>query len=300
MKGKKVRKHLRNAVICLTAFASIFTLAGCDGSLQNRTETLSDNIVNVCNEQVVDYDLNYKMEDFKLIGADINKSSFDFDVSFNGISSFTDDSIGYTSVNYTVPSTFFTDVKKNSSYTEMYNIFDRIVAELDPTSIAVSPVNDLVAVNDAFVKNEPILFEGFKNNRSLVFNLGAPEFDDATNSINFDMKSLIEVRKGKVSPGFGIGIGFNGYVGLGFGVHINKAEGTFVTTNNYKFTVDKETYEKMKNDPALVYDYCVSAINSKDHSKITAERINTVSVPYNEADLIKRLDIKDINKELSE
>ena len=114
------------------------------------------------------------------------------------------------------------------------------------------------------------------------------------------MKSLIEVRKGRVTPGFGIGIGFNGYVGLGIGVHISAAEGTFVTTNNYKFTVDKETYEKMKADPALVYDYCVSAINSKDESKITAERLNTVSVAYNQADLLHKLDINKVNKELSE
>ena len=56
----------------------------------------------------------------------------------------------------------------------------------------------------------------------------------------------------------------------------------------------------MKTNPSLVYDYCVQAINSKDSTKFTAERISTTSVTYENADLLQKLDINDVNKELGE
>ena len=299
-KGKKIRKIIRATAVCLTAFATAFTMAGCANSVENRAENLSNSLLTACNEQIVEYNPDYTMQDFRIIGADVNKTAFEFDVNFNGIASFSDESVGYTSVNYTVPSSYFTNLEKDSRTEDVFNVFDSIVANLKPNEIAVSPVSDLIKVNDAFVRNEPQIFENHKNNRALVFNLGVPEFDDATNTINFDMKTLVETRKGKVQPGIGIGIGFSGGAGMGIGIHASSAEGTFVTTNNYKFTVDKETYDKMKNDHSLVYDYCVEAINNKDSSKISAERLSTTSVSFTNADLLNELNIKNIAKEMSE
>ena len=296
----KTKRNVRRAVVCLTALAALFTLTGCSPSMQERADTLSDNIVAVCNEQVQDVDMGFKMEDFKIIGTDVEKSSFDFDVSFNGIASFSDSSIGYTSVNYTVPSTYFVELDKDSSHDELYNVFDYIVENLKPDSISVSPVNDLIAVNDAFVKNEPALFEGYKTTRGLVYNLSEPQFDDSTRTISFNAQNILETRSGKASPGFGLGIGFNGSVGLGVTVHISSKTGTFIVEDNYKLTVDEQTYTQMKENPSLVFDYCVKAINNKDNSKITAERVSTTSVTYNSADLLHKLDIDNLNKELTD
>lgn len=299
-KIKNVKKHFRNAVICLTAVASLVTLTGCSPNMKERSEMLSDNIVTVCNEQVVELDLASPMVEFQLIGTDVEKTGFDFDVNFNGVASYEDNSIGYTTVNYTVPASYFSGIKKDTNYEDVYNVFDAIVNELDPNSIAVSPVSDMVKVNDAFIKNEPADFGNYSIRRGLLFELGVPEFDDATNTVDFDMKSLVDVRNGRVSAGVGFGIGFSGGAGIGLGFHSINRTGTFVLENNYKFTVDKETYEKMKNDHSLVYDYCVQAINEKDATKISAERISTTSVTYDSADLLNKLDIGDIQKELGE
>ena len=54
LKGNKIKKYVRAAAVCLTAFATAFTLAGCANSVKDRSATLSDNILNVCNEQIVE------------------------------------------------------------------------------------------------------------------------------------------------------------------------------------------------------------------------------------------------------
>lgn len=299
-KVKNVKKHFRNAVICLAAIASIVTLTGCSPNIQERSDTLGNEIVTVCNENFEELNMPSYIQEFQLIGTDVEKAGFNFDVNFNGVASYQDESIGYTTVNYTVPASYFSDVKKDTGYDVMYDIFDAIVSELNPNSIAISPVSDIVQVNDAFVKNEPADFGNFSIKRALLYELGVPEFDDTSNTISFDMKTLADVGNGKVSPGVGFGIGFSGGAGVGIGIHSINRSGTFVFENNYKFTVDKETYDKMKNDHSLVYDYCVQAINAKDSTKISAERISTTSVTYENVDLLQKLDIKDVNKELGE
>lgn len=78
--------------------------------------------------------------------------------------------------------------------------------------------------------------------------------------------SNLYFKGGSISANVGLGVGFDGSLGVGYGIFISSSEGTFLTTNNYKMTVDKDTYEKMKKDHSLVFDYCVSAINEKDFS----------------------------------
>lgn len=288
------KRIARYAAICLTALVP-FSAMGCAPSIEDRANALSENLLNVCNEQV---DSDCKMKDFKILGADIDKIGFDFEVRFNGLSSFSDKSVGYTSINYNVPSVYFNDINKSTEFNDVYNVFDSIVENLKPESISVSPISDIVKINDAFVKNEPALFDGFKNNRAIVFNLAEPNFDDETNTVDFDIKMLIEEERGSISANVGLGVGFDGSLGVGYGIFISPSEGTFLTTNNYKMTVDKETYEKMKKDHSLVFDYCVSVINEKDNSKIKAKRVKTVSVADSQAKMLKQLDIKNINKEL--
>ena len=290
---------VKKAFALLGAVAIMATMTGCSPSIVERADTLGDNITQVCNVELEDMGSDLVIKNFELIGADVNKSSFDFDVSFNGVASFTNDTVGFTSLNYEVPSTYFENVDKKSSHTELYDIFDQIVSKCEPVNVEVSPVSSLSGINNAFIRNEISPFEKYNIVDGLLYNLGTPTFDDSQNKVSFDTRTLVELKSTKVQAGFGIGIGFDGSFGLGMGPFITPKQGTFTLQDNYSFTVDKETYEAMKNDISLVYDYCAEAINQRDSSKIEAKRISTTSVTYNNADLLNKLDINGLENEVT-
>lgn len=288
MKNNKIKRTF----VVLGAVATLAGLAGCanDTSLE-RAGYLSDNLTQICNEQLSDSRADYSVNNFEIIGADVDKSSFDFDVNFNGVASLSNDSVAYTSIVYEVPSTYFDGLSKRSKSDSVYDVFDRVVSELDPISVNISPVSSLSTINNAFIKNEPSAFEKYNIVDGLLYNLGIPEFNDEEKSVNFDTKTLVELKSSKLESGFGLGIGFNGGVGLGVGIFKVSKQGTFTIGDNYSFVVDENTYNAMKNDISLVYDYCASAINEKDNGKISAERKSVTSVTYDNADLLNNLDI---------
>ena len=80
---------------------------------------------------------------------------------------------------------------------------------------------------------------------------------------------------------------------------MTQARGTFTTLDKYTFQVDDNIYEQMKNDPKMVYDYVVNAINSKDRSKVDADRLLTSDVAYNESDLLNLVTIDSLEEGLS-
>lgn len=290
---------VKKAFALLGAVALMATMTGCTPTMIERADALSDNITTVCNVELDEMGSDLVIKNFELIGADVNKSSFDFDISFNGVASFTDNSVGFTSLNYEVPSTYFETLNKNTSYDTLYDIFDQVVSKYEPVNIEVSPVSSLSGINNAFIKNEVSPFEKYNITDGLLYNLGTPTFDDTECRVSFDTRTLVELKSTKVQAGFGLGIGFGGHVGIGMGAFVTPKQGTFTLQDNYSFTVDKETYEAMKNDISLVYDYCAQAINSKDSSKIQAKRISTTSVTYNNADLLNKVNINGLENEVT-
>lgn len=295
--------RIKKAFICLGTAATIAalstTLTGCATSLRDRAANISDNLTNVCNVVFENNDSDIYMTKFELIGTDVDKTAFDFDVNFNGVSAFSDNSLSYTTVSYEVPSSYFDKLKKSSSTQELYDVFDKIIAELSPSDIKVSPVASISKVNNAFIQNEPSPFDDYNVRDGLLYNLGTPTFNDEKNSVTFNTKTLVELGKIKLKPHFGLGIGFTGRVGLGLGVYIDPVQGTFTIDDEYSFVVDEKTYNEMKNDYSKVYDYCANAINGRDASKISAKRISTKAVTYNQADLLSTLGINDLENGLS-
>ncbi len=283
----------------LGAVALMTTMTGCSQGIIDRAEALGVDIKNVCNAELEENGSELKIKNFELIGADVIKSSFDFDVNFNGVSSFTDSSVGYTSLAYEVPSTYFENFDKDESYDKLYDLFEKIIKDHEPVNVQVSPVPDISSINDAFIKNEVSPFEKYNVSSGLLYNLGTPSFDDAEHRITFDTKTLVELKSRKVQPGFGLGIGFDGHVGLGYGIFITPKQGTFTIQDEYSFVVDEQTYEAMKKDNSLIYKYCAEAINNKDSAKIDAKRISTTSVTYKQSDLLKHTSSEELESEVT-
>ena len=290
---------VRQAFVILGVVGLLTTMTACSPSLMDRAESLSNDIKTVCNVELEEQGSAIKIQDFELIGADVVKSSFDFDVCFNGVSSHTDDSVGFTSLTYEVPSSYFDKADKNTSYEKLYTIFETIIKECEPVNVEVSPVPSISEINNAFVQNEVSPFDDYHVSSGLLYNLGTPEFDDAAHRITFNTKTLVELRSRTIKPGYGLGIGFRGGVGLGFGAFVSNKQGTFTIQDEYSFVVDEATYESMKSDPSLVYKYCAEAINQKDSSKIEATRIATTAVAYDAADLLRQTSIHDLEKGIS-
>lgn len=292
-------RKLQNVFVLLGAVSLLTTMTACSPSVIDRAEILGEEIKNVCNLELDKRGSDLSIQNFELIGADVNKSSFDFDVSFNGVSSFTDKSRGYTSLTYEVPSTYFEEMDKNASYQELYDIFENIISKYEPVNVEVSPVQNVSSINNAFVQNEVSPFEKYHVSSGLLYNLGNPVFDDEQNRITFDTKTLVELKSRTVQVGYGLGIGFNGRPGLGVGVFISPKQGTFTLQDTYSFVVDDKTYESMKKDPSLVYTYCAEAIQNKQAEKIEAIRKSTTMVTYDNADLLDKTNINDLENELS-
>lgn len=296
MKNKKV---FRGAMVCLSALGAMAMLASC-GAKTDRVANLNQSLVDACNTSVVFEDPNLKIEDFRLIGTEVEKNGFTFDVNFNGLSSLSDETIGYANINYNVPSSYFNDLKKDSSTEKIYDVFDKIVADFKPESVSVAPVSDFAVINNAFTKNEPQLFKGFTNSRSLLFNLSAPEFNEENHTVNFNSKVLVDIISSNTSVEIGIGVGFSsGNLGLGAGFNSSEAKGTFIATDKYTLNLTEEEFNRFKQNQSLIYDEVARAINEKDSSRISASRENVTSVSYENADMLGNFNVKNVSEEMS-
>ena len=293
----------KKIMIPALALATIFTATGCSNPQVDRANALQQNLLAeaVRNEEGI--------QDFRLIGTDVEKIGFEFDVNMNGVAKLDDGSQAFTSFTYSVPSTYFTDLKKMSSANAVYDVLDRVVEDLDYTVCTINPVKNIKEVNRSFVHNAPSPFERYDINKAVVYNLSLPTFNDEAKEISFDVKTLMNLRKTKLVGDWGLGfnlsygIGFfpgtgRGFV-FGYGVTIRSCEGTFVTDDTYKFTVDEQTYDQMKQDNSLVYTYVTEAINECDNSKISADRNTTNYVTYDAADLLSYFDMNKVADEYS-
>ena len=267
MKNKKI---FTGALVCLSALGAMAMLTSC-GAKTDRVANLNQSLVDSCNSSVVFEDPDLKIEDFRLIGADVEKNGFTFEVNFNGLSSLSNDTVGYANIGYNVPSSYFNELKKTSSTDQVYDVFDKIVADFKPESVSVAPVSDFAKINSAITKNEPQLYKGFRNNRSLLLNLSNPEFDEENHTISFNSKVLVDIKSGDMSIELGLGVGFSsGNVGIGAGLNSSDTKGTFIATDKYTLNLTEDEFNKMKENPSLIFDEVAKAINEKNSSKISA------------------------------
>ncbi|MBQ8844767.1 MAG: hypothetical protein IJ008_01980 [Clostridia bacterium] len=295
-KGKLKKAFLAlGLVLALTP-----ALVGCSNYKMEKADEISTKITHVMQEENINYN-DASVTQFKLIGADVAKTAFEFGVKFNGVAELSNGENAFATAEYKVPSEYFINLKKKSSEEDVFKVLDRIVSEIKVSKCTVTPVKDLSETSDAFVKNSPSPFNKYSIDEGMVYNITPPTFDDTNKTVTFEVKTLMELVKNKSKPGWGVGIGFDGTIAFGYGVPITmtQARGTFTTLDKYTFQVDDNIYEQMKNDPKMVYDYVVNAINSKDRSKVDADRLLTSDVAYNESDLLNLVTIDSLEEGLS-
>ena len=270
------------------------------GCTVERAETINDKITHVLQQENVSYGDN-TIQDFKLIGADVAKTAFEFGVKLNGVAELSNGDNTFTSVEYAVPSEYFINLTKDSSEKAVFNVLERIVDNIKMSKCTITPVSDLSNVSDSFVKNTPTPFEKYNITDGMVYNISQPTFNDEKCTVTFEVKTLMELTRTKVKPGWGVGLGFDCQIVFGYGVPITptKVTGTFTTLDKFTFAVDKEVYNQMKQDPKMVYDYVVNAINNQDAKAFKADRIVTSDVAYNQADLLDVLSIQGLEDSLN-
>lgn len=282
-------KKIAKLFILATTLTSVSSLlASCSNT--DKAMDVQNNLQTVLKEHSSED--GTKITNFKLMGVDIDKSGFDFDVVFNGVSTLNDTkNLAFASVSYVVDSTEFLNIGKRSSMDSVYEVFNNVIANNQNFVISYAPVSSLTSVNDTFIKNCPSPFSGYNLTNGFVYNLSQPTFDDNSQSISFKVKSLIDLKKKSIKMGWGLGIGFSGGFGLGVGPFVTVKEGEFTTSDIYTLNLTPEKYAEMKNDNKLIYDYCVNAIKDKDSSKIGVERTQVVDVAYDNADLLDYFNI---------
>ena len=294
----KIKKAFVAAGLIL---AMIPVLTGCTNYKIERAEIINDKITHVLQQENVVYN-DATVQDFKLIGADVAKTAFEFGVKFNGVAELSNGDNAFTSVEYVVPSEYFIDLSKESSEKAVFNVLEKIVDNIKMSKCSITPVSDLSNVSDTLVKNTPTPFEKYNIADGMVYNISQPTFNDKDCSVSFEVKTLMELTKYKKGKGdWGVGIGFQGQVIFGYGIPITptKVTGTFTTLDKFTFKVDKESYNQMKQDPKMVYDYVVNAINEQDRNAISTDRIVTSDVAYNSSDLLDVLSIQGLEDSLN-
>ena len=119
-------------------------------------------------------------------------------------------------------------------------------------------------------------------------------------TVSFDVKTILEFKKGAYQPGFGLGIGFSGGIGpgLGLGIYSEAKQGTFTTVDNYTVSFSEEDYQYIKGDPNFVYEVVANAIERQDGSMLKVKRENTNDVTYDNADLLSKINFNDAVAEL--
>ena len=286
----------------ITSFAvlsSLFGLTGCTPEQVEEADAL-DNKLTIVLKNNANENETFNLAEFKLIGTDVDKTGFNFTVNFNGVSASENGKKAFTTINYMVPSSEFSNISKHSSTSSVYDVFNNIVDNYEMNEYTHNIVSNLSNVNDAFVKNAPSPIEGFSINNGVVYNLSEPVFNDTEKSITFDVKTLINLTNRVSSSGFGVSYGFNGSVTYGYGIPItsSSAKGKFTTTDTYTITVDPETYDSIKNNDILVYDFASKAIRQEVEATVSAERKLTEMVTYNAADIMKHVDVSDLEKQI--
>lgn len=280
---------LKKILIPAAALATIFMATGCSEVEVNRADQLTENLMSeaVRREEGI--------KDFKLIGTEVDKVGFEFDVNMNGVAKLDNGGQAFTSFTYKVPSTYFEKLTKRSSATSVYDVLDSVVENLEYTDCTISPVTDIKDINTTFVHNAPSPFDGYGIKKGVIYNLSTPTFNKENNEVSFNVKTLMDVKKVKFVSDVGIGWNLFGMCfTLGLGVTIRASEGTFVTDDTYKFTTDNQTIKEMEQDSSLVYTYVADAIKAKDNDKISANRNTTNYVTYDKANLLSNFDMNKV------
>lgn len=288
-------KKAGNIILAVTMAGFIAGMAtGCSDKVSTRAEELNNKLTTA----VVQVDDS--ISDFSFTGAEVDKAGFDFDVSFNGVASLKDESNAFASIHYKVPHTVFGGLEKSSSVDAVYDVFDYIVDNYSPEELNITKVGDIEKFNTAIIKNTPSSFDGYRLKRGFVYDLSSPTFNDETKSVSFGVKTIMDVEKGAYQPGFGLGMGFSGGIGLGlsFGIFSEGKGGTFVVVDNYTVSLSEEDYEYLKSDPNFVYEVCADAIERKDAGILSVERESTNTVTYDNADLLNKIDFNSAVQEL--
>ena len=272
--------------------AMLGVLTSCGGN--EREKAFNANLTKILKEDIYDHSNTVDFKEFKLIGADIAKKSSGYAVKFNGVSSFSDSSRGYTCVNYMVPFSYFDDIEKGSKTDEMFEVFDSVISDLHYEDYVVSKVSDLSFVSDSFVKNTPSPFMNHSINQGVLYNLGNPMYVDETNTISFDVKTLVDIKQGDKKAGYGLGVGFDGNVGYDM-VEVNV--GVYTIMDRYNITLDDKTYDELKNNNSFIYDYCIDAIKNNS-TELSVDRLLVSTVPYDNSILTSYFNSKQIEKGL--
>ena len=267
------------------------SMAGCSDARVKRADALNDKLTTVA------VAMEDSIDNFLFTGADVDKSGFIYNVSFNGLAQLKDKSNAFASVNYSIPHDEFLDLKKTSSANDVYDVFDYIVDNFEADKVSLSRVGDIKRFNNAISSNTPSPFENYNIKRGFVYNLTEPEFDDSTRTVNFDVKMIMELKKTKrpngiFIPYYGFGVGYLAYYSAGRALYRHVQEGTFMTMEQYSFTFSEEEYERIKQDPNSIYDICSQTIENGDDSFMKVERIYTNDVTYDNADLLDKIDFE--------
>lgn len=246
---------------------------------------------------------NNPVKSFAVLGADVDKIAFDYNVKFNGVSALQDGTKAFTKVNYSVPAEYFASAKKSSSASLIYDILDDVVNICDIQNYTITPVNDLKGINDAIVKNTIPPFEDFFCKSTYVYTVSSPTFDDTHKTVSFTTEEMSNIQKERNSgQGFGLGwgVGFDGSFGIGIGFFGGiKTAGDYIFEDKYTLKLTDNQFEQMKNDNKIVYDTFVNAVNNKDTENLSAQRQNARCVSYDATSVMQNLNYNNIEENLN-
>lgn len=221
-----------------------------------RAENLSGQLADVFNYLYSQHSDDVQLEKFKLIGSCVENYEGNDIVKFNGVALFSDKTIAYTTIDYSMPLKSYTyNIKVNN-----YEYFDRLTKSTKPTNISVVPVFDFADVNETFTNNSQEV-NGYKNAKSMLLNISTPKYDDSKNEVSFLAKTLMLIK--------------NNY---------DNSNRVIIATNKYDINSTKGEYSLLKQNSASIFDYSANAIRNKDNSKIKVSNLSMIPVNFENTD----------------
>ncbi len=197
---------------------------------------------------------------------------------------------------------------------DYFTAMEGVIEQSELFSVYMTEVTDISDTQQIFLSNAPTPFKEGIIQDGFVYELSKPVFDDDEKSISFEVKTLLELGENNFIIRRNLAIGFNAQVLTGVLADEPVVEvgappvvvknGCVIVLDKYTFTVGQEEYNKIKADSKLAYDYVAQAITEEDHTKIKAERMETlihlsINSPSMSTNLVQEVFVQEIEREFN-
>lgn len=279
--GKRIKKIAKICVLGAVGIALTAGLTGCSNELKSAQNNIDNSVVDVLNgDENFLQDFGGEISKFTFLCADTEKTNNnnEYVIDINGIVTEKDSKQkAYTTLNYQVDGKYFDQMKKADN-ANIINALTEIVKNEDYKSIVVNKVNNVKNLNSSVGKSTDSPLKNYSYSSNFLYGIGKLEFDEKNNTVSFTTKENVKFSNTTVSTHWGV-VGFGSDGGLEYGMVTSTDTDykSFFVDQKIYVALEKEDFEKAKNDESIVFEKFSEYVSKKEKDKYVVQVQNVVN-----------------------